>query len=470
MISTVFLFASTYVEMVQVDLKKKVLLVHITVAIDPGTIVRGELKNKEAIQLLLVEMRKKMVAPDDHVVVVVPEDSVISKSVELPKLREKEIDEAVRWEAEGFLPYPLQDAVLDWKVLSMDDVSHVLFQALPKAIVESYVEVFDWLGLELAAIETPALALVRLAENQPGVRILIHVSNGDTVITLAKDKEVLATSVVNRSENYGANIVKTVQHMMQYYKKFEVQWLQVGGIGVSSELVEALKKLGVNVEGFSLPFTIKADVANQYLIALSASLKVLSPPSDSKTINLLPDVYVRKYMRKHQGSFWTKMLTVNLVLFFLVFAALLGVFMWLSTQEKILLVQQESTPPVEKQAIEQANQANSLAQLVLTVSKTDFFPVDLLNRIRSLNEGSIQVASLSVHLSEKSGEFSGLAKDRVSMLAFKQALEEMDEIGQVFLPISSFTAEKDILFQMKFTIKDEFLEKPLESHTEKENT
>ena len=46
----------------------------------------------------------------------------------------------------------------------------------------------------------------------------------------------------------------------------------------------------------------------------------------------------------------------------------------------------------------------------------------------------------------------------------------MDEIGQVFLPISSFTAEKDILFQMKFTIKDEFLEKPLESHTEKENT
>jgi hypothetical protein len=151
------------------------------------------------------------------------------------------------------------------------------------------------------------------------------------------------------------------------------------------------------------------------------------------------------------------MLMVNIGVFFVVLVALFGVYLWLVNQEKVLVGQQASIPVVQKQAIEEANKANGLSQLVLSVAKTDFFPVEVLNGIAGLNKDSITVAGLSISLSEKSGDFSGVAKDRVAMLAFKQALEDMEEVGVVYLPISSFTEDKDIPFQVKFTLTDKVL-------------
>jgi hypothetical protein len=453
MISSVLTFSSDLVQFVQVDLSSNKILVSQSVSLNEGVIVRGEIKDSE----FLGKAVKALVAKASmlsHVVLVIPEECVVSKSVQLPGLSLNEIDEAVRWEAEEFLLYPLEEAVLDWKLLKINGTMHVLLQAAREKVVRDYIAIVEKVGVELVAIETPALAMVRLARNQPGVRILLYVTKNETILTLAKDQEVIATSVVSRAQSveFESEVVNTIEHMRSYYGDFEVKWLQVGGMGVTSKLVTELKKLGMKVGGYRIPITAQPAIANQFLLPISASLKTIAPPDDSKTINLLPTTYVKSQYKKMQADFWRKLLFVSAGYSLILVFGVVLLLSWTTREENKFLAQQEATPLVQREAISQATTANQLSSLVLSLKTQDHFPLEFLDKVENLGGDNVQIAQIEVQMIELTGEISGIARDRVLLLAFKQALEEMEEIGQVFLPVSSFTQEENIPFQLRFTV------------------
>ncbi len=89
------------------------------------------------------------------------------RHLRLPDMPEEELAEAVRWEAEGQLPFPVADAVMDFASLGpAEDESgevEVLLAAAPRKLVHQVLEVVELAGFRPTAVDCAAFALLRSA-------------------------------------------------------------------------------------------------------------------------------------------------------------------------------------------------------------------------------------------------------------------------------------------------------------------
>ena len=99
-----------------------------------------------------------------RVAATIPASNAYSRVVSLPaSLSKKELDEAVRFEAQQYIPIPIDDLYLDYSLGSLTNENRdVLVVAVPKKIVDSYMKFFELVGLEVCAIETTISAASRL--------------------------------------------------------------------------------------------------------------------------------------------------------------------------------------------------------------------------------------------------------------------------------------------------------------------
>lgn len=112
-----------------------------------------------SIKMLLsdLKLRLRMVTTS------LPEDDVVSRLVRLPPLKDDEIKEALRFEAETFVPYPLDKVSMDYEIVERDEAGRLMIFAIAakNEIIARYVSLFKMLGLNLLALESPAVAMRR---------------------------------------------------------------------------------------------------------------------------------------------------------------------------------------------------------------------------------------------------------------------------------------------------------------------
>lgn len=97
-----------------------------------------------------------------NVVAALPESEVVSKNITVPKMSEDELTGALKFEAETLVPFPIEEANLDFQIVSSGEGKmEVLLVAAPKRLVEKYLKVFSLAGLNPLALETEMTALVR---------------------------------------------------------------------------------------------------------------------------------------------------------------------------------------------------------------------------------------------------------------------------------------------------------------------
>ncbi len=98
-----------------------------------------------------------------------PAYTVFSSVISLPVMSQKELAAAVAWEARKFVPLPLEEMTLDWKLLNDSKKTaeaqgqnlRVLLTAAPQNVVKKYLDIFKRANLELLSLETEAFALER---------------------------------------------------------------------------------------------------------------------------------------------------------------------------------------------------------------------------------------------------------------------------------------------------------------------
>ncbi len=121
---------------------------------------------------LLKAMIKKSKATAVKAVTGLALSSVFSSVVSVPKLSEKEQKGAIEIQARKLISMPLEELILDYKVITPPELLkgkeaesvkniQVLLTAAPKSLVAKYLAVFRGAGLELASLETEAFALIR---------------------------------------------------------------------------------------------------------------------------------------------------------------------------------------------------------------------------------------------------------------------------------------------------------------------
>ncbi len=114
-----------------------------------------------AIKSLVSDLKLKT----KQVVAALNEDEVVSRLVSLPPLKDSEVKDALYFEAETFVPYPLDQVSIDYEVVNKgeDGKMLVFVIAARNDSVEKYVKLIKMANLSLMALESPALSLRRIA-------------------------------------------------------------------------------------------------------------------------------------------------------------------------------------------------------------------------------------------------------------------------------------------------------------------
>ncbi len=127
--------------------------------------VDGSFLEAGAVAELLKKMIKESRAVSRQALSCLPASAVYSSLITIPLVAKKEEKEIfIRREAEKLAPWPLNEMIMDWKIIKLDNhkekTEAALLTLAPKKLIAAYAELFKMAGLTLLSLETEAAALI----------------------------------------------------------------------------------------------------------------------------------------------------------------------------------------------------------------------------------------------------------------------------------------------------------------------
>lgn len=135
------------------------------VAMPKGMIVNDEFTDVEGLSDLIVKALSKPQHgkfTTNHVVVALPESKSFVRVIPIQKMTDAEIANAILFEAESYIPLPMDQVYFDWQVIKRNDDSiDVLVIAAPKTFVDKYITILEKAHLKIVGIETESQSVAR---------------------------------------------------------------------------------------------------------------------------------------------------------------------------------------------------------------------------------------------------------------------------------------------------------------------
>lgn len=145
----------------------------------------------EGVAGVVKKLWKDTGAKTKNVNIALPESQVFTRVIEVPELSPRELTSAIKWEAEQYIPMPLDQVTVDFTILrdakeTGTNKMEVLLVASPKTLVEKYVTILEYADLIPVAVETEIIAASRaLIRSAASVRTVMIVSLGAQTTDLA---------------------------------------------------------------------------------------------------------------------------------------------------------------------------------------------------------------------------------------------------------------------------------------------
>ncbi len=206
-----------------------------------GVVVQPEIIAKAAFELfrnnLIGDITTRRVA------IAIPAYRTFTRSLQLPTLKPNELKEAVELEAEQYISLPLEDLYLNYEIIKQtEDATDLFVVAVPKTIVDSYLNLAQLIGLETVLIE-PTLSssgrLFTIDSNSDNASFIIDFGSLSSDISIF-DKHVVVTGTV---QGGGVNFTESIQ------KKLGVTTAEAGliktryGLGASKKQADIRQAL-----------------------------------------------------------------------------------------------------------------------------------------------------------------------------------------------------------------------------------
>lgn len=197
----------------------------------------------EETAMIIKEICQKSGVLAKKAIAALPNFSVFTSILNLPAMAKKELASAINWEAKKIIPMPLEDIILDWKIISelaskgeatlaktsggliSSEESlqtapgvasfkkifskpksnlKILLTGASRNLVKKYANIFKAAGLNLLSLETESFALIRsLVGNDKSVLMLIDFGATTSSITVVEN----GVPVLSRSIEVGGLMV-----------------------------------------------------------------------------------------------------------------------------------------------------------------------------------------------------------------------------------------------------------------------
>lgn len=171
------------------------------------TIEKGYIKDISILTNKIEKVFNDLNYRPGNVVMTVPCETLIIRNIEIPSMEDKELEEAIKWEAEEYLPFAVENAALDYIILSRSEKQmELMLVAVKKDVIENYVSVLERLNLSPAVINVQPMALLSLLQYQNKIDqalAVIDIGAGSTKVTIGdRNKIYLARTIDIGGEDF----------------------------------------------------------------------------------------------------------------------------------------------------------------------------------------------------------------------------------------------------------------------------
>lgn len=218
-----------------------------------------------------------------------PTFSVFNSVISLPQMTKSDLASAVKWEAKKFIPFPIEDMILDWKIINSNNslvknkidsnsdkktglsklfskykdqeenleldennkkesnfiktdsrFNRILLTAAPKNLVNMYVQIFKELNLNLFSLEVESFAMTRsLISDENACSMIVDIGSVTTDVCVTEN----GLPILNRSIEVGGNIMtESIAKSLNISFDRAEQFKQDFGLTTSSEGVNNVPK------------------------------------------------------------------------------------------------------------------------------------------------------------------------------------------------------------------------------------
>ncbi|MFC1610152.1 type IV pilus assembly protein PilM [Myxococcota bacterium] len=223
-------------------------------------VVDGALMNSPRIVEAIGELVAAHRIKQKQVALSVSGHSVIIKKIPLPLMTSEELEDQIKWEAEQFIPFDIQDVNIDAKIVRQESAQQgqmdVVLVAAKKDLVNEYTSVVIEAGLEPIVCDVDAFAIQNMFEanyesSGQGTVALVNVGASKTNINIISD----GIPSFTRDLTIGGNaFTEEIQKQMNLSFE-EAESLKIGGttggrdtdVVIPHDVQRALQSVAENV-------------------------------------------------------------------------------------------------------------------------------------------------------------------------------------------------------------------------------
>lgn len=186
--------------------------------VPPGVIEEGQILDSDVLAELIRNLFKIHKIKQKNVAIATGGASVVVKTITVPAVSEKGLLDSIRFEAEQYIPYDIDDMNLDFQIMTQEDEDeedddpdqmNVLLVAVKKELVAEYIDLIDSAGLHAGVIDVDSFAFQNIYERVVGddvkrLNMLIDIGMSKTSLNIVKGKD----SLMMRDSASGMNQIR----------------------------------------------------------------------------------------------------------------------------------------------------------------------------------------------------------------------------------------------------------------------
>lgn len=175
-----------------------------------GAIANGEISNPIVVADVLTELLNDSGIRDNRAIIAITGQKVIIREIVLPIMEDKELMAGVMWEAPKYVPYDLDESIIDAKKVDEfvekdgNKMMRVLIVAAPKSMIQPYMEVLKKARIIPKIVDVVSSANIRVFENhltnkkeeeKEGtiIDIILSIGASSTILTLVEESNLKFT-------------------------------------------------------------------------------------------------------------------------------------------------------------------------------------------------------------------------------------------------------------------------------------
>lgn len=240
-----------------------------------------------------------------------PEENSFIKVIQIPKMKEEDIEEAIKWQIEPNFPVKLKDVYFDFEIVKKEnfkdeeDIS-VCVAVILKDVVLSYLSIFEKAGIEPIVFEIESMSAIRALIDGyiKNPIIILDIGKCGTGFTVYSGNTILFTSHIEAggqifTDSIKKNLKVKPEEAEELKRKIGLRALQSKGISFSkikfpiTNLIsdfspKKIKKENENKESFLsekvfdamiLPLTDATEQIKKYIKYFGALQEIKGIPS-----------------------------------------------------------------------------------------------------------------------------------------------------------------------------------------------